>query len=1590
MSNLISLPYLHEPAILFCLERRYVKGDIYTNTGPILIAINPFKRLPLYTSEILDSYYNAGLLRAQGFEHSEGLPPHVFAIADNAYRSMHESLLGVSTSNPDQVILISGESGAGKTESTKIVLKYLTAAGSSAPSSSSSGPDVNVGDNSIMDKILQSNPILEAFGNARTLRNDNSSRFGKYIELNFSKRGVLIGGTIRTYLLEKVRIPAHSVGERNFHIFYQLSTGSLADMDDEGLSRLDARRLHYTNQGNVYELKEFDDKEEFITLMNAFKTLDFPDENVHELIKAVAGILYLGQLTFTTDDSEGCRLKDDDEASSFALTKTSELLGISTKALEKVLTVRTIVSKEESFEKQLTAPQAKDARDALAKILYGKLFDWLVKMINKSICVDPSLVKANIGVLDIFGFECFDHNTFEQLMINYTNESLQQQFNQFIFKMEQLEYEREKIQWSFISFPDNQDCLDLIEHRQSGILAILDDQCKLPKATDERFANTLYKNFEDNSRFTATAPQKRNCSFCIHHYAGPVVYDVNSFIEKNKDDLPKEGEKLLLSSSNNLIKLAFASQEVTSAASNRRHSQYYGIESSGRSTSSSGSAKQGSVAGQFKDQLKVLMEKIYTTKPHYIRCLKPNDENIPDSYNRPRVVEQLRYGGVLEVVRVARSGFPVRLSHSEFYARYRSIAGPSMTSSPWSSASLKMTEKDSDDLMRSFFEDSFTSTSGDEDKDSIWSERKMKRYEKWKGARKLDEESIQFGLTKVFLRKEAHDILESRRSRRLVDAVLLVQSMCRCRLAKFSYTQQLWAIQTIQRYYRGYIGRKLYNEKLEFVAVVKIQALVRCFILRSKYGMFYCACVILQCHHRRKIATKLVMALRVKRASMIMYRFLRMAPKRFLFLKFKSSIVSLQCLYRCREARKTSRALRMAAKDIGKLQQSNEAMKMEIHQLRRQSLKAKDLTESMKDLAAKNAIIDELKEEIERLTKKLKITERELEISKAESTINSSDQNVLPGRNSPGNDLKDTIARYEEELDVKDAEMRAVIDAFDVFRNSDIVTTAALINHIKTIEAEYVAMQYKNMSLVVNKGENLAGATLKDEDKDEVIAANKQIIVELQLELQRLNNANTDLTMLLQEKTFLDSRREERKEDEDSLSPSIVIVEKEKLSPRKTVSSKSQGSVSTPSPRRSSTLRRSSLHRSSQNAQSDAVKISSSQRRASATAAGGITVTYARSPLQKAIKNKVAAEEFQRNLDAFRTRLSKGIRTVLWEGEKYVKLDVTMRLKDDCMSLSFHVHQSRFALFSSRPHVNPVRIDEIFECTHGVGDESVSMVQEDPKFLTLVVGSPLINPRTICLKFTEREERNSVLSGLRWMISDVHMNHVDLSSASYSKENSTVLAAAASAAVDSCSGEDYLLVDKNATPSVNNEESSQLQKRQDGEQQSSRRGSAMTTGGVNPMFTSARKSIIGGAAERGEEITGNKQQFNAIKSANNTMNIEKLDTLPAIFSPEYDVLRTDYERLMVQQIDLTESLNEKDDEINAYKKREKSLNEAMARKEKQHQENTTITLQLGKRLEQALLDKEDLKDMVEALKKKLKVVSDATANTTDNNSTAPL
>ncbi len=535
VDDLILLPHLHEASILYSLTQRFEMGSIYTFTASsILIALNPFKELPLYSRELLQRYYNVGYMSSQGIA-EETLSPHVFAIADGAYRQMmskiHESKkIGGNVPCASQSILISGESGAGKTESTKFVMKYLTSVGNAEGIQ-----DLEEG--SVMDRVLQSNPILEALGNARTIRNDNSSRFGKFIEMMFDKRGNLMGARIETYLLEKVRIPNQSLGERNFHIFYQMAKWATENQDAEEeqneWSLGDCDEYHFINQGGCYDLRNISDGDGFEQTLRAMTLMGFLPAEKETILNLIASLLHLGQLEFESlADGDKAGVVDGD-----SVHHVCKLASLPRDKLVRALTEKTleIGSILEVHTIQLKEQQAYDARDALSKALYGKLFDYVVKMINKSISCPEKDVRSSVGVLDIFGFECFQLNSFEQLCINYTNETLQQQFNQFVFKMEQQEYTKEGIDWDFVEFPDNQDCLDLIESRPSGILSMLDDECRMGiRGTDANFANRLYKTHQDTSRFEASTRQRTAFAFSLFHYAGEVEYSVDTFLDKNK------------------------------------------------------------------------------------------------------------------------------------------------------------------------------------------------------------------------------------------------------------------------------------------------------------------------------------------------------------------------------------------------------------------------------------------------------------------------------------------------------------------------------------------------------------------------------------------------------------------------------------------------------------------------------------------------------------------------------------------------------------------------------------------------------------------------------------------------------------------------------------------------------------------------------------------------------------------------------------------------------------------------------------------------------------------------------------------------
>ncbi|CAO2831955.1 unnamed protein product [Amaranthus hypochondriacus] len=621
VDDMTKLAYLHEPGVLDNLKRRYDINEIYTYTGNILIAVNPFQRLPhLYDGDMKEKYKGAAL---------GDLNPHPFAIADSAYRLMVNE--GIS-----QAILVSGESGAGKTESTKSLMQYLAFMGGRS----------GVEGRSVEQQVLESNPVLEAFGNAKTVRNNNSSRFGKFVELQFDERGRISGAAIRTYLLERSRVCQVSDPERNYHCFYMLCSAPKEDIEK---FKLDSpRNFHYLNQSNCYEVDVIDDAKEYVATRRAMNVVGIGSHEQDAIFRVVAAILHLGNIEFAKgiepDSSEA-----KDEKARFHLKTAAELFMCNEKTLEDSLCKRVIVTRGESITKNLDPEAATVNRDALAKIVYSRLFDWLVNKINSSIGQDPDS-KFLIGVLDIYGFETFKTNSFEQFCINLTNEKLQQHFNQHVFKMEQEEYTREEIDWSYIEFVDNQDVLDLIEKKPGGIIALLDEACMFPRSTHETFAEKLYQTFTNHKRFSK--PKLSRTDFTISHYAGEVTYQTDLFLDKNKDYVVPEHQELL-----NASKCAFVASLFPPLPED-----------------STKSSKFSSIGTGFKHQLQSLLETLNATEPHYIRCVKPNNLLKPAIFENDNVLHQLRCGGVMEAIRISCAGFPTRKPFHEFIDRCRILA----------------------------------------------------------------------------------------------------------------------------------------------------------------------------------------------------------------------------------------------------------------------------------------------------------------------------------------------------------------------------------------------------------------------------------------------------------------------------------------------------------------------------------------------------------------------------------------------------------------------------------------------------------------------------------------------------------------------------------------------------------------------------------------------------------------------------------------------------------------------------------------------------------------------------------------------------
>ncbi len=664
--NMIALNDLNEPTILHNLRQRFLKDQIYTYVSSILVAANPFKLLPIYTPEVLDKYKDRG---------SRTQPPHIFAIADNAYANLQADFR-------DQAVVISGESGAGKTETMKLVLQFLAEASGRAQKASGEKTE------SLEQQILKSNPLMEAFGNAKTTRNDNSSRFGKWTEIKFNRTGAIVGGSIINYLLEKSRIAYQAPQERNYHIFYQLCAGvELGTPYCQALKKRcklkDPQEFNYLNQSGVTTVPSINDEKDWDEMCTAMDVLNMTPAEKDSTFNLVAGILHLGNIDFDRDP-KGTEETDAKVKNPQDLPVVCELMGLDQKKLEKALCFREISTGKAGKAGSITFAQnsmqrSKDVRDAMSKKLYEKLFDWLIGKINLALMAGigsaTGLDLCTIGVLDIFGFESFPTNSFEQLCINYCNEKLQQHFNQYIFKLEQDEYAREGVPVDLIEFKDNQPTLDMLERpKGEGIFSQIDEEINVPKGSDLSLLAKVLAKHKSHPQFAAPKPKDLNADkvFIVIHYAGAVPYNVTNFLEKNRDALSEDIQKVVRASSDPVIKgLLDYVGGMEKTAEERAGGGSTG--GGGGGGGGGGPTKRKTLGFQFKESLSGLMQALNACEPHFVRCMKSNHKKRGGLFESDMMMAQLRYAGLLEVCRIRKIGFPVRREFKDFVFRYRCL-----------------------------------------------------------------------------------------------------------------------------------------------------------------------------------------------------------------------------------------------------------------------------------------------------------------------------------------------------------------------------------------------------------------------------------------------------------------------------------------------------------------------------------------------------------------------------------------------------------------------------------------------------------------------------------------------------------------------------------------------------------------------------------------------------------------------------------------------------------------------------------------------------------------------------------------------------
>ncbi|KAK0228273.1 myosin 5 [Armillaria fumosa] len=937
--DLATLSHLNEPSVLHTIRNRYAQHSIYTYSGIVLIAVNPFQRVTLYGPEIIQAY--SGRRRGD-------LEPHLFAIAEDAYTAMRKEGMG-------QTIIVSGESGAGKTESAKFIMRYLASV-NPPDSTAKAKTKFSLDDSSEIERqILATNPILEAFGNAKTTRNDNSSRFGKYIQILFDGKQEIVGARIRTYLLERSRIVFQPLTERNYHIFYQLCAGApLKERKDLGLDT-DVSKFHYLKQGGPLStpIAGVDDAEEFRSTQQALSTVGISVEKQWAVFRLLSALLHLGNVKITQLRTDAMIEENDS-----SLLLATRFLGVNLADFKKWTVKKQITTRNEKIVTSLNAAQATVVRDSVAKFVYACMFEWLVAIVNESLAGEngdaADRAEMFIGVLDIYGFEHFQKNSFEQFSINYANEKLQQEFNSHVFKLEQEEYLKEEINWTFIDFSDNQPCIDVIEGKL-GVLALLDEESRLPSGSDSSFLQKLHNQLgKPEHKKVFKKPRFGNTAFTIAHYALDVTYEAEGFLEKNRDTVPDEQMSLLAATRNPFLKEVLdaallstkpsdnpnpASPAFSDSASggSRRSSvipdpgrQSWMGPAPSASASNTGGLKRGAGAVKkptqgsiFKASLITLMDTLSVTNVHYIRCIKPNEQKKPWEFQPQQVLGQLRACGVLETIRISCAGYPTRWTYEEFAERYYMLVPSSIWQPLIQSLDLRQ-------LCTAIL-----------------------------GKTLEDPDKHQNGLTKIFFRAGMLAALESMRTGRLNAMVTVVQKNMRRRMAVKKYQELRHATIRIQTWWRGIRARRLVEHIRREVAAKRLQTAIRRFVQRTRFLDIKRGITLFQSCVRGVQARQRYREARSGNAAVLLQSLIRGVFSRRSFRYDVKHVIYLQSCIRRRLARKELKALKAEARSVSKFKEISYRLENKVVELT-QNLQKR--TEEKRDLQRK---LEELEQQLQ-------------------------------------------------------------------------------------------------------------------------------------------------------------------------------------------------------------------------------------------------------------------------------------------------------------------------------------------------------------------------------------------------------------------------------------------------------------------------------------------------------------------------------------------------------------------------------------------------------------------------------------------------